>query len=400
MENTNKQIMIAGGGYAGLCLALFLTQAGIETIVYEAYSEMRDAGAALTIAPNGMNVLANIGLDKEVIKAGQVVQYYNFRNHKGKLLAHLNLKAIEKFGQPFVLISRSVLHRLLYEKAISLGISIMFNKKLSDIKQSSDSITAIFEDGSSEQGSLLIGADGIHSAVRKAIFNDQYKEVYTGFYGAGGIASKQSLGSGVTTADNNTMTFTFGLKGFFGYGPMNEREMLWWCTVEADEHEVKKKFSAMSEQNFKKMISDDYSDFHKPAPKLIANSDKLIKTMIYDIPGIPEWYKGRVLVIGDAAHAVSPTSGVGASLALEDAMMLGKLLSKHSVDEYQKVFTGFQSLRKPRTEKIRYETNKRNSDKKVLTPFQAGMRDWMMLIFLRLFGFKSMDWQYNYKIDQ
>lgn len=399
MENTNQQIMIAGGGYAGISLALFLKKVGIKSTIYEAYAEMKDAGATLTIAPNGMNVLAHIGLEREVIKAGQVIDYYSFRNHKGKLLAHLDLKAIEKFGQPFILISRSVLQRLLYEKAIASGISIMFNKKLSDIKQDTDYVTAIFEDGSHARGSLLIGADGIHSAVRKVIFNDQYKEVYTGFYGAGGIAPKQSPGNGISASDDNTMTFTFGLKGFFGHGPMNEHEMLWWCTVEAGEEEVKQKFSTMLDREWKTMITDDYSDFCKPAPQLIANSDKLVKTMIYDMPGIPEWHKGRVLLIGDAAHAVSPTSGVGASLALEDAMMLGKLLSMQSIDDYQKVFAQFQSLRKPRTEKVRYEANKRNSDKKILTPFQAKIRDWMLLIFIRLFGFKSLDWQYNYRVD-
>ena len=398
MENTNQPIMIAGGGYAGLCLALFLNKSGIDCTVYEAYKEMKDAGAALTIAPNGMNVLAKLGLDKEVIKAGQVIDYYNFRNHKGKLLARLDLKATEKFGQPFVVITRSMLHRLLYEHAIASGITIMFNKKLSDVNRDSDKVTAIFEDGSLAEGSLLIGADGIHSAVRRVIFDNEYKEVYTGFYGAGGIAPKQSLRNGIDASDDKAMTFTFGMKGFFGYSPVNNREMLWWCNVEADEQEVKQKFSYMSDQDLKKMIGDDYADFHKPAPQLIANSDELVKTMIYDMPGMPQWHKGRVLLIGDAAHAVSPTSGVGASLALEDAMMLGKLLSEHSADDYQKVFSEFQLLRKPRTEKVRYEANKRNSEKKVLTPFQAKIRDWMLLIFLRLFGFKSMDWQYSYKI--
>jgi len=391
--------MIAGGGYAGLCLALFLNKFGIKSTVYEAYAEMKDAGAALTIAPNGMNVLAQLGLHKEVIKAGQVIDYYNFKNHKGKLLARLDLKAAEKFGQPFVVITRSALHRLLYVHAIASGIKIIFNKKLSDIKQDPARVAAIFEDGSHAEGSLLIGADGIHSAVRGVIFDDKYKEVYTGFYGAGGIAPKQSLGNGINASDDKAMTFTFGLKGFMGCSPMNNREMLWWCNVEADEQEVKQKFSGMSNGNLKKMIADDYADFDKPAPQLIENSDKLVKTMIYDMPGMPQWYKGRVLLIGDAAHAVSPTSGVGASLALEDAMMLGKLLSEYSADDYQKVFVEFQSLRKPRTEKVRYEANKRNSEKKVLTPFQAKIRDWMMLVFLRLFGFKSMDWQYNYKID-
>ena len=108
--------MIAGGGYAGLCLALFLRKAGINAVVYEAYAEMKDAGAALTIAPNGMNVLAQLGLSEKVIAAGQVINYYNFRNHKGKLLARVNLNSIQKFGQPFVLISRSALQSCFMNK--------------------------------------------------------------------------------------------------------------------------------------------------------------------------------------------------------------------------------------------------------------------------------------------
>jgi 2-polyprenyl-6-methoxyphenol hydroxylase-like FAD-dependent oxidoreductase len=399
METTNKPIIIIGAGYAGLSLALFLKKAGISSTIFEAYPDVKNIGGGIGLAPNGINVLQELGLSERVIGAGKTIDYNNFRNYKGKFLARLKLNAIKKFGQPFMMISRATLQQILYQKAIEHGIEISFQKRLKDINEHIEGVTAIFDDESRVEGSLIIGADGIHSATRKIIFNNAFPEEYTGFYGSGGFTQRSAVWHYLGQYDHDALNLSFGLSGFFGFSFQSKDELMWWCSVELPEQDAKQTLMGLSAEALKNKLAADYKDFYQPVPQLIASSDHIIKTVMYDMPSLPEWYKGKTILIGDAAHAVSPTSGLGASLALEDAIILAKLLRKYTTIEYPKAFFDFQSIRKPRVEKVRVDAQKRNNDKKVHSPISAWFRDTIMSVFLRLFGLGAADWKYNYKVD-
>ncbi|SDP21262.1 2-polyprenyl-6-methoxyphenol hydroxylase [Mucilaginibacter sp. OK268] len=399
METINKPIIIIGAGYAGLSLALFLKKAGIPSTVFEAYPDVKNIGGGIGLAPNGINILQQLGLNEKVINTGKVVDYNNFRNYKGKFLARIKPNAIKKFGQPFVMISRAVLHQILYQEAIEQGIEIKFQKRLSHIHESAGDITAIFDDESSFEGPLIIGADGIHSTTRKIIFNNAFPEQYTGFYGAGGFVQRSTVEQYLGLHDHDALNLSFGLSGFFGFSFQTVDELTWWCSLELSEQDAKQTLTNFSAGTLKNKLVADYKDFYQPVPQLIANSGHIIKTVMYDMPSLPEWYKGKTILIGDAAHAVSPTSGLGASLALEDAMILAKLLRRYTTNEYSKAFFDFQSVRKPRTEKVRADANKHNIDKKIHSPISAWFRDTMMSLFLKLFGLGAVDWKYNYKVE-
>jgi len=399
METINKPVIIIGAGYAGLSLALFLKKAGIPSTVFEAYPNVKNIGGGIGLAPNGINILQELGLNQKVINAGKIVDYNNFRNYTGKFLARIKPNAIKKFGQPFVMISRTALHQLLYQEAIEQGIEVNFQKRLKDINEDNEWITAIFDDESSVEGSLIIGADGIHSAARKIIFNNTFPEEYTGFYGAGGFVQRSAVEQYLGPYDHDALNLSFGLNGFFGFSFQTANELTWWCSLELSEQDAKHTQTNLAAEALKTKLAADYKDFYQPVPQLIANSDHIIKTVMYDMPSLPAWYKGKTLLIGDAAHAVSPTSGLGASLALEDAMILTKLLRQYTITEYSKAFFDFQSIRKPRTEKVRADANKHNTDKKVHSRASAWFRDTMMSLFLRLFGLGTIDWKYNYKVE-
>ena len=397
MGTTNKPVIIIGAGYAGLSLALFLKKAGIPSIVFEAYSEVK-GGGGIGLAPNGINILKELGLSEKVINTGKSFDYNNFRNYKGKFLARIKLNAIKKYGQPFVMISRAMLQQILYQEVVEQGITINFQKRLQDINENAEGITAIFDDGSSAEGRLLIGADGIHSTTRKIIFNNAFPEEYTGFYGSGGFTQRSAVWHYLGQYDHDALNLSFGLNGFFGFNFQTTDELMWWCSLELPEQDAKQTLMNLSAETLKSKLAVDYKDFYQPVQQLIVNSDHIIKTVMYDMPSLPEWHKDKAILIGDAAHAVSPTSGLGASLALEDAMILAKLLRKYTTTEYPKAFFDFQSIRKSRVEKVRADAQKHNTDKKVHTPISAWFRDTMMSIFLRLFGLGSVDWKYDYKI--
>lgn len=138
--------------------------------------------------------------------------------------------------------------------------------------------------------------------------------------------------------------------------------------------------------------------WHKPVEELIKNTPSFMKGNVHDVQSLPTWHKGRVVLIGDSAHAVSPNSGQGASLALEDAMYLASLF-RNSENDWENLFEQFERERKPRVEKIIVEGRRRGDNKKEITPFSAWIRDRTLSIVLPLFGEKGNRWVYEYKIN-
>jgi 2-polyprenyl-6-methoxyphenol hydroxylase-like FAD-dependent oxidoreductase len=145
-------------------------------------------------------------------------------------------------------------------------------------------------------------------------------------------------------------------------------------------------------------LLERFQCYHEPIPGLIEHTDSLLRMNVYDIQSLPTWHKGgRILLIGDAAHAVSPNSGQGASLALEDAMCLAKLM-RDCAGDVEHAFVQFERERKPRVEKIVAEGRRRASDKEIVSPIQSKIRNWMMQLFFRLAKPNSDQWILGYKI--
>jgi len=194
------------------------------------------------------------------------------------------------------------------------------------------------------------------------------------------------------------LNYTFGAKGFFGYCAVDREYAMWWSNLPAEHPMSEAALRDTSMDRLQREMLNIYQDFQGPAAALITHTERPIRQNISDIQSLPTWHKGRVLLIGDAAHAVSPNAGQGASMALEDAMYLAKLL-RDGKGDYTKVFLQFEDDRKDRVEKIVAEGRKRSVGKQAISSFQAKIRNMMMRIFLKLFGIKGIDWVYKYKID-
>ena len=366
MKSQNLHALIIGGGIGGPALALLLKKAGMSSVVYEAHQRLEDVGGGFTIAPNGMNVLEEIGIADRVADSGAKVSEFCFRNQSGKVLARYRAGNVEKYRWPSVATSRTGLHRILMEEAARQDIQVEYHKRLKELATvDRGKILALFEDGTTARGDFLVGADGVHSRVRQVIFPSAPGPSYLGVLGVGGFVTPSVIVA-ADAADRRSLNFTVGCAGQFGYCNIgqNEEKWMWWCHLPQDRELTSAELAVVSNDELRKKLLERYTGWHEPIGTFLVNTPGIIKTNIYEVPRLPAWHQDRVVLVGDAAHAMSPSAGQGGSVALEDALCLGKLLYQFS-GEFETVFGEFERARRPRAEKISAEAHKNETRQRV-----------------------------------
>jgi 2-polyprenyl-6-methoxyphenol hydroxylase-like FAD-dependent oxidoreductase len=385
--------LIIGAGIAGPVTAIFLKKAGIDAQLFEAWPYATGIGGGLQIAPNGMHVLAEIGLADEMIRRGSIAESFDFYSQSGVRLGAVNQNMKARFGQPAVNMCRATLNEAIVNKAWCDNVELAFEKRLVSIEDRADQpVIAHFDDGSSAEGDFLIGADGVHSAVRQHVIPDGPKPFDSGLIGFGGFAPRSliensSIGQRVET--------TFGQSGFFGYGfcSSDSRDGVMWWSTQPGRGTDAATFRAMSQDAIKQHLLNFHAGWHDPIPRLLEAAENIIVTATLDVATLPTWSRKRSLLIGDAAHATSPHAGQGASLALEDAMRLGRLMQNGQ--ELGVTFEAFENERRPRAERVVALARRNGNNKREFSATGAWIRDRMLKLLLPVTA-KGMDWMYKY----
>jgi 2-polyprenyl-6-methoxyphenol hydroxylase-like FAD-dependent oxidoreductase len=374
--------LIIGGGIAGPVTAIFLKKAGIDAELFEAWPYSTGIGGGLQIAPNGMHVLAEIGLADEMIRRGSVAESFDFHSQSGARLGSINQNMRQRFGQPAVNMCRATLSEALINKAWCENVEHRADKP----------VVVHFADGSSAEGDFVIGADGVHSAVRAHVIPDGPKPFDTGLIGFGGFVPRSLLDD---VPIGQRVVTTFGQSGFFGYGFCSSDPadgVMWWSTQPSHGTDAAE-FRAMSQAAIKRHLLDFHKGWHDPIPRILEAAENIVVTATLDVATLPTWSRQRTLLIGDAAHATSPHAGQGASLALEDAMRLGRLMQDRQ--ELDVTFQNFEAERRPRAEKIVALARRNGNSKREFGATGAWIRDRMLKLLLPVTA-KGMDWMYAY----
>lgn len=390
----NRKAIIVGAGIAGTALALFLDKIGISSEIYELRSPQETTGGGLNIAPNGMNVLAELDLADKIIQKGCPINDGVFKNAKGRKLAKMIFSNPQKYSQPAVNMRRQELSDALRERIKSKNIPIFFEKRLVNVLQNENKVTVSFDDGTMAIGDLLIGADGVNSKVRSFVAPNIQPE-FTGVISQAGFISRHKLPD-LTEKEFKNINFVYGRNGFFGFSGANDKELMWWTNVVSDKPWSKEQLRNIDVNEEKRTLNKQYGDYSYPISNIISTADSYMRINVFDVRFLPNWSNNRIILIGDAAHAVSPNSGQGASMALEDAMLLAKLLRDEK--DYLSAFSIFENDRRPRVEKIVLDGRKRGEDKLVVGNFKQLVREMMIRIFVNLFGTKGNDWLFSYRI--
>jgi 2-polyprenyl-6-methoxyphenol hydroxylase-like FAD-dependent oxidoreductase len=183
----------------------------------------------------------------------------------------------------------------------------------------------------------------------------------------------------------------------FGYGGARPDEVMWWCNTWRDEPLAAPDLADLEANRVGPELARMFDAYHGPIPALLAASKENLVLNIYDMPSLPAWHERRVVLIGDAAHAVSPNSGQGASLALEDAQSLAALLVACGND-HARAFPEFERCRRGRAERVVREGRRRAHDKKQTSALGSAVRNATLAVMLGLFGERSQDWLYRYRV--
>lgn len=370
-----RTALIVGGGIAGPAAAMALQKAGIHPVLYEARSGPADgAGSFFTLAPNGADALRAIDADALATAAGFPTPAIVLRSYTGKYLGSTPTAPAD--GRPSRTLRRADLYQALHAEAARRGVPIEHGKRLVDATQADDAVRAVFADGSQATGDLLIGCDGVHSAVRRIIDPAAPRPSYAGLINTGGYAS----GVPVDTPPG-TYEMIFGKRAFFGYVVAPGREVWWFANVPRRDEPARGELEAIPGDQWRHRLLQAYAADAGPAVSLIeATPGPLAASPIHTMPHLPAWHAGRMIVIGDAAHAPSPSSGQGASLSLEDAAVLAQCL--RDIPSHEQAFTRFETLRRPRAEKI-IKAAARVNNSKAAGPVARSVRDAVLPLILK-----------------
>jgi 2-polyprenyl-6-methoxyphenol hydroxylase-like FAD-dependent oxidoreductase len=274
---------------------------------------------------------------------------------------------------------------------------IAYGKRLVAMEETATGVTARFEDGTKAAGEFLVGADGVNSRVRDIILPEGPKPAFTGLVGTGGFLPRSSapLKHGESEA---TMGLYFGDGRFFGYGFGDRGEAngaFWWTALERDTPIGDTERAAITFDQVRDGLLLEAANWDERVRQIVDATTRYIPPLnIFDVASLPYWSRGRVVLIGDAAHAVSPHSGQGASMALEDAIVLAKRL-REKPHEITAAFRDFEAERRERVERIVAYGRRSGDTKKKRGPVAAWMQRLLMPLFIRLAG-RGMRWVYSY----
>ncbi|WP_449061789.1 FAD-dependent oxidoreductase [Planomonospora algeriensis] len=381
-----KRAMIIGGGIAGPVTAMALQRAGIDSDVYEAYGRGADGvGAFLTLAANGLETLRLLDLHDLVCDLGMDTPRMEMRNGRGRLLASLR--------QPGRTLKRTDLYRALRDEAVRRGVRVHYGKRLTDAETTADGVRAVFADGSTAEGDLLVGADGLRSRTRTLIDPGAPRARHVGLLNTGGFAR------GVTVPGRpGTNHFVFGRRCFFGYLVHPDGEVWWFANPPSRREPTPEELAAITPAQWRARLVELFRDDTGPMLDIIGATEHILPGWnTYDFPTVPKWSGGRMVIIGDAAHATSPSSGQGASMAIEDAVVLARCL--RDVPGTRDAFTAFERLRRARVERV-VAQGRRNGSGKAPGAFGALFRDLALPVFLRQADRRnSLGWMHDHRIS-
>jgi 2-polyprenyl-6-methoxyphenol hydroxylase-like FAD-dependent oxidoreductase len=298
--------LVIGAGIAGLSAAIALRRAGHDVVVFERAHRLEEIGAGIALSANALNAFEALDLAEAVRAHGAEARRLVLRTWRGDVLTRLELEP----GRESVGIHRGRLQNVLL-RALSAE-DVRLGRRCVAFVQDRTGVTAQFADGAEERGDALVGADGIHSAIRETLFGPE-RPRYAGYAGWRATAQLEP-----ELFPRGEFWESWGCGVRVGLVDIGQGEVYWFVSETVPER-------ATPPDRPKTVFLERFRAWHEPIQAAMAATDenRITRTLIYDRTPIRRWGEGRVTLVGDAAHPMTPNLGQGACQAVEDAAVLG-----------------------------------------------------------------------------
>jgi 2-polyprenyl-6-methoxyphenol hydroxylase-like FAD-dependent oxidoreductase len=364
-----SEAIVVGAGIGGATAAVALEQRGWQVTMLERAQELGEVGAGISVWPGAVAVLEGLGVT-DVRKTSVEPGPAGLRQPNGHWLVDAGNIGVET---P-VMIHRAQLHDLITAR-FGTGITVRTGVTVTAVAQHESGVTVTSTDGEEFRADLVIAADGIHSAVRPALYPDQPGPRYSGYTAYRGV-------SAVEIADGGGETWGTGLR--FGHVPLVDGRIYWYATANQPRDKQAGPGGAHGD------VTILFGDWHDPIPAILAATPKeaVLHNDILDLPlPLAPFVSGRVVLLGDAAHAMTPNLGQGACSAIEDAGALSRHL--HEAPDLATALSRYDAERRPATAKLIKRSRLMGSFGQVENRLVRGLRDGLLGLAGRVAGFAA-----------
>ncbi|KAM0332015.1 hypothetical protein ACHAQA_002281 [Verticillium albo-atrum] len=356
----STNVAIIGAGLSGLSLALALHQQNIPCTLYESRAAPLDIGGAIMLSPNALRILDNLGVYQRLAPLAYHFKNLYFRTDDNKLLDTFEFGSADKYGYDGIRVYRFELINVLLDMLSEAGVKPIYGKKFVKVTtENADGVTWAFEDGTTATAGLLVGADGIHSRVRGHI-NADVIPIFTKMIGVSAAVPTAQLG--LDADDDYPLPVTVMNKkhGAFVAAPQRRdgSEIFFGKQCQFAEEPDREGWERITNDKewcieFLRRGSEDYPPFVARAVSNIP-LDAINLWPFYIIPKLSSWTSdhGRVVILGDAAHAIPPTAGQGVNQAFEDVYVFAKVLGQVHQNDSIRMQTALKKWQRMRQERV------------------------------------------------
>ncbi|WP_043842949.1 FAD-dependent monooxygenase [Amycolatopsis taiwanensis] len=356
---TDRQAIIVGGGIGGLAAAIALSRRGWRVSVLERASRITAAGSGLSIWPNGLRALDGLGVGEEVRSRALVDTEGGIRDTRGRWLSKTDTDEMARRHGPLVAIHRADLLEIL-QATLPPGV-VHLGETVSEIAEDNGATTVAHTSGVS-RADLVVGADGIHSMVRRALWPQAAAPRYAGY-----TAWRTVVHPGTRPRSGGE---TWGSGEIFGIVPLGDGRIYVFAGASTPEGQ-------RSTDGELAELHRRFDSWHDPIPALLdaAEPEAVLRHDIYHLPDLKSFVRQRVALLGDAAHAMTPNLGQGANQALEDAVTLAEVVDHAEPDL---ALASYDRLRRPRTQSLARQSRRMGSLAHLASPAAALVRNTVM----------------------
>ena len=370
------RVAIIGGGIGGLTAARALYRRGVEVAIYESAPELREIGAGVALGPNAMKVLRSLELEDDVRAIAGRWEWAVTRHGKtGRVISKTSRdQQATLFGSAGATAHRADLLDVL-SHSLPGGI-VTLGARCIGVESDARVAVAKFEDGNEAEADVVIGADGIHSAVRESLFGPDAPR-FTGKICYRSVVPVDAVPGEPPPAENVQW---LGPHGTIVLYPVRRDELINVVCHYDDEGYRHESWVSRCERD---EVLERYAGWHESLLRVFSAGEVWYKWALYDRDPIPQWTRGRVTVLGDSAHSMLPYLGQGACQAIEDGCVLAAALAAEPDDPVAGL-ARYERTRRPRASQVVLASRERGVSNHLSSPLAAFRRDLSIAVRRRI----------------